>query len=792
MVADDSCLVLEKLSAPELAQALDLAMTRQLEHNKCQPRQLLTLIGNWYFDASHQGFLLDYQCAQLFGLEDYHRWYTIEEISDLLPPIYAQKLIYNFIDPHSGEIMLEKITTVQGPYQGCTLVVQASVLFRDHVTGKVLLAAGTVTYEHSSHANFLVRELTGDGIFVLNGKEDYMICSSSYHAMLGYGKGEFPQAFSVFSEVIVHPDDLDTLEIQRHIIDSPHYGDSWACCLRLRHKNGHYLWTLGRGLVLKRDEQGKAEIIVGSRSNIDLVHKNFDDINQLLFNDSLTSLYNRSYFEQNSVRFMEESVQPVSVIFVDVSGLKLTNDILGHAYGDYLLLKTTELLVQELLGFMQEVVSCKSNSGEQAAQSEQNQGQGQEQGQGQKPENKNLSQCSPCMRAFTYRMHMLLDSVKTKARGMLTANGAFLPDDDSGAVKAQAMSAAEALLAQEQCSIAKAVAQNQSVSYQSDGTHANVDDPLLYALIETALQGQQREGLGELSAQGAQHIHDVSTYLQSDFLLDDMTAAQRSTVASMMAKIAAHAQEEPREADIVLETINARPFCQDEQAAASLVSSAALKATTKAAIKVAQQLKKKQQNKYGQAQINDPIEMDGAMLEKQQLELIRQEQQERLQQQSMTQSSDLSEITHASVNLETPEVIRLAGDEFIVVLPNCPVTQVQALEQRIRAANNRCNASYEKQPIEKRPVPLCFGIGSATVGEGAPVGVVTPQGPDTFLWALERADERMQQDKECHHSEHLGLLKRFFERKLKRQVSLRDERRAVLLTKAERDLLQSN
>ena len=67
--------------------------------------------------------------------------------------------------------------------------------------------------------------------------------------MLGYINGELPNKLSQFVELIVHPDDLDNLEIQRHVMASPDYGDIWSCCLRLKHKDGRYIWTIGRGLV---------------------------------------------------------------------------------------------------------------------------------------------------------------------------------------------------------------------------------------------------------------------------------------------------------------------------------------------------------------------------------------------------------------------------------------------------------------------------------------------------------------------------------------------------------------
>ena len=69
-----------------------------------------------------------------------------------------------------------------------------------------------------------------------------------------------------------------------------------------------------------------------------------ENIKYLSFHDSLTGLYNRMYFEQELKKIDAKGSLPVSIIFGDVNGLKLTNDIFGHAAGDELLKKSAEIL----------------------------------------------------------------------------------------------------------------------------------------------------------------------------------------------------------------------------------------------------------------------------------------------------------------------------------------------------------------------------------------------------------------------------------------------------------------
>lgn len=67
-------------------------------------------------------------------------------------------------------------------------------------------------------------------------------------------------------------------------------------------------------------------------------------INFLTYHDSLTGLYNRAFFEEELKRMDRVENLPLAVIFGDVNGLKLTNDIFGHSAGDELLKKAAEAL----------------------------------------------------------------------------------------------------------------------------------------------------------------------------------------------------------------------------------------------------------------------------------------------------------------------------------------------------------------------------------------------------------------------------------------------------------------
>ena len=70
--------------------------------------------------------------------------------------------------------------------------------------------------------------------------------------------------------------------------------------------------------------------------------KNEEHIKYLTYHDPLTNINNRLFFEEQIPVLDTEDNLPISVIFGDLNGLKLTNDIFGHAAGDRLLIEAAE------------------------------------------------------------------------------------------------------------------------------------------------------------------------------------------------------------------------------------------------------------------------------------------------------------------------------------------------------------------------------------------------------------------------------------------------------------------
>lgn len=119
------------------------------------------------------------------------------------------------------------------------------------------------------------------------------------------------------------------------------------------------------GVPLKVEDRVIGAVVVQSYTNPELYHekdigllefvsnqvataierkRTEEKIRYLSFHDALTGLYNRAYFEEELERYNFPRYYPLSVIMIDINGLKVINDTFGHHEGDKLLQHFASLL----------------------------------------------------------------------------------------------------------------------------------------------------------------------------------------------------------------------------------------------------------------------------------------------------------------------------------------------------------------------------------------------------------------------------------------------------------------
>ena len=85
-------------------------------------------------------------------------------------------------------------------------------------------------------------------------------------------------------------------------------------------------------------------LIIGFLLIIGVVYLSTVKILHIGFRDALTGLYNRNYLEQEIIHISTGRYNPVGFISIDVDGLKLVNDSLGHGAGDTLLIIVGQII----------------------------------------------------------------------------------------------------------------------------------------------------------------------------------------------------------------------------------------------------------------------------------------------------------------------------------------------------------------------------------------------------------------------------------------------------------------
>ncbi len=89
-------------------------------------------------------------------------------------------------------------------------------------------------------------------------------------------------------------------------------------------------------------------VVGGVVTFMDITERNQreEEIRYLSCHDVLTGLHNRRCFDDDKKRLDTPENLPLSVIFADINGLKMTNDIFGHTAGDELIKKSAEIIKQ--------------------------------------------------------------------------------------------------------------------------------------------------------------------------------------------------------------------------------------------------------------------------------------------------------------------------------------------------------------------------------------------------------------------------------------------------------------
>lgn len=319
--------------------------------------ELLADAGLWFYDVKRGVVWRDRSCDEILGKTGLT--YPLAVTDTILEVHPAERdalkrhyeLFFNsaFLGDTITDII--RIKLAGGEY--LSSLVRATVMERDAdghaLTVCGLLAPGEpqLAARHSlSNDDRLFHAINsmGGGQWNWDTRQDSIYFCPRYLAILGYP----PEDDTVFSQdwrSYVHPDDLQKVELaQQQTIASPDHGDTYECTYRMRRADGGWAWIFDRGCVTWRDAEGRAGHLIGSITNITTAQAERDKLEDLVRHDTLTGLRSRAFCNLEIEHIEQNEIRPVSVISVDITGLKMVNDYLGHARGDELLTTAATLM----------------------------------------------------------------------------------------------------------------------------------------------------------------------------------------------------------------------------------------------------------------------------------------------------------------------------------------------------------------------------------------------------------------------------------------------------------------
>ncbi len=191
----------------------------------------------------------------------------------------------------------------------------------------------------------LISEATNDAIWKeVNGVRSF---SDRWYQITGYSSEDL-EALESGWESFIHPDDLVAAreKMLAHIKDKTPY---YSCEYRLKRKDGKYMWIYARGKACFND-YGELYQLAGSHTDVTELKEYEHKLKYLAYHDQLTELENRfALNERLSYLISQNSNEKYALLYIDIDDFKYVNDSMGHKFGDMLLVKICQRLLESRL-----------------------------------------------------------------------------------------------------------------------------------------------------------------------------------------------------------------------------------------------------------------------------------------------------------------------------------------------------------------------------------------------------------------------------------------------------------
>lgn len=180
------------------------------------------------------------------------------------------------------------------------------------------------------------------GILIVSEQGKILDANNAVESMLGYSINEITRYN--LSDITLPDDHADDAELINDLVEGRR--TYFNIEKRYVRNDGIALWVLLTVFAVTSDFD--TPLIITMLEDISARKSAELHLEHVSTHDSLTGLYNRSYFDSEFNRLQNGLQMPVSIMIVDVDGLKLINDTKGHDAGDRLIISVAKVLSEGL------------------------------------------------------------------------------------------------------------------------------------------------------------------------------------------------------------------------------------------------------------------------------------------------------------------------------------------------------------------------------------------------------------------------------------------------------------
>ncbi len=322
----------------------DYATRQALQESELRNRALLDAIPDLIFIFNRDGVFLDYHSTNPDQLILPAESFLNQHLSHVLPSELAQltmealNVVFQRGQPHIYEYMLV-LDGKQHHYEGRMVPCgeeRALAIIRE-ITEKKLAEKNLQASEERYR------------LLVDNANEAIIVAQDGMHKFLNpmavdfYAYPESELRTTPFIEYI-HPDDREMVwgryskRMAGEVLQDKYN-------FRIIAGDGSIKWAEIRSVQIEWEGRPAALNLI---SDVTESKRYEDRLKYLSLHDQLTGLYNRAFFDGEMDRLCGSREYPITVISIDLDGLKLINDTMGHEKGDALLKVCAEILKQTL------------------------------------------------------------------------------------------------------------------------------------------------------------------------------------------------------------------------------------------------------------------------------------------------------------------------------------------------------------------------------------------------------------------------------------------------------------